>query len=199
MTRGMSQMADQFGGVAQFGKGCAAAILAVLPFHAAFAEPSATSAAPACLAAAAHVTGKTLVCEHRAWMTDAERAEVHRLTRGYLLDAHCKVRVDVNARLISEALTTCDRTLDFPPQPVSCELQTSGGPLTISGTFAPHVVFKDGAALAASPGLANVTGVNRALAWPVVMYVNRARSITSEMTAMINAYRANFRQRQARN
>ena len=60
----------------------------------------------------------------------------------------------------------------------------------MTGTFAPHVTFKDGVAVSASPGLANVEGVNSYLAWPVVQYVNYSPGIRREMAAIINVYRA---------
>ena len=58
------------------------------------------------------------------------------------------------------------------------------------GTFAPQATFKDGIAVTATPGLANVEGVNRYLAWPVVQYVNYAPGIRREMAAIIDVYRA---------
>jgi hypothetical protein len=130
-------------------------------------------------------------------MTEAERADLASLTRGYLINARCTVAVDMDRRLIDEALAASDRVFTAPPQPVTCEVETSGGPMTIGGTFAPHVVFKDGFATDASPGLANITGVNSYLAMPVVAYVNRAPGIKSEMAAMINAFRAQLNGRQA--
>lgn len=151
---------------------------------------------PDCFASLRQAGAPRLVCVHEAWMTNEERADLQKLTRGYLLDARCTVSVDIERRLIDEGLAASDRVLDLPPQPVICKLQTSGGPMTISGTFAPHVVFKEGFAVDASPGLANVTGVNSYLAWPVVAYVNGARHIKSEMAAMVNAFRAQLNPRQ---
>ena len=103
----------------------------------------------------------------------------------------------VGAFIVDEAMVASDRVFDAPPQPVTCELQTSGGPMKVGGTFAPHVVFKEGFAVDASPGLANITGVNSYLAMPIVAYVNRAASIKSEMSAIINALRARANSRQA--
>jgi len=144
---------------------------------------------PSCWSALSDLPEKRLVCTHEAWLTDDERAEVVHLTRGYFKDARCTVHVDVDAVLISEALVASDRIVDIPPQPVSCALETSGGAMTIGGTFAPHVVIKGGFATQATPGLANITGINSYLAWPVVAYINRAPSITGEMARMINAFR----------
>ena len=151
---------------------------------------------PDCYSALRRPTGERLACTHDVWMTDEERAEVQKLTRGYLLDARCSVAVDIDRKLVDEAMAASDRVWDAPPQPVTCQLQTSGGPMTIGGTFAPHVIFKDGFAVDASPGLANITGVNSYLAWPVVAYVNGASSVKSEMATMINAFRAQLNHRQ---
>ena len=140
--------------------------------------------------------GKRLVCEHQAWMTEQERADITQLTRGYLLDAKCTVSVDVERTLVDEALAASDRVFDLPAQPVVCALETSRGPMTIAGTFAPKVTFKEGFAVDASPGLGNVTGVNSYLAWPVIAYVNGAGRIKSEMAAMINMFRAQLNKRQ---
>jgi hypothetical protein len=153
-----------------------------------------------CFAALRSPSSARLTCTHEAWMTDTERADLLKLTRGYLQDVRCTVAVAIDRYLIDEGLAASDRVFTTPPQPVTCHLQTSGGPVTILGSFAPNVTFKDGFAVDATPGLANVTGVNSYLAWPVIAYVNNAPSIKSEMTAMINAYRAQLNvQQQARN
>lgn len=164
-------------------------LLAALPVLPALAG-SAQGAAPNCWRALEAMPGPRFKCEHQTWMTDEEKADVMKLTRGYLKDARCTVKVDVEAALVSEAMVAGTKVVDVPPQPVSCVLETSGGPMTVSGTFAPHVEIKDGVAVSATPGLANVTGVNTYLAWPVVAYVNHAPGITKEMARMINAYRA---------
>jgi hypothetical protein len=145
---------------------------------------------PDCFAALRHLSGTRVACEHQAWMTEQERADLKAATRGYLLDARCVVSVDVDRRLVEEALVASNRTWTAPPQPVTCALTTSSGPMTIGGTFAPAVVFKDGFAVDASPGLAGITGVNSYLAMPVVAYVNHAPGIRSEMAKMINAFRS---------
>ena len=56
---------------------------------------------------------------------------------------------------------------------------------------------KDGKAIEATPGLADVKGVNNYLAWPVVQYVNYAPGIRKEMLRMINAYLEHVRPRVA--
>jgi hypothetical protein len=162
---------------------------------------AASAPPPDCFAAMRNsASAARLTCTHAAWLTQTERADLMKLTRGYLQDARCTVAVSIDRHLIDEGLAASDRAFSTPPQPVTCHLQTSGGPMTISGSFAPNVTFKDGFAVDATPGLANVTGVNSYLAWPVIAYVNNAPSIKSEMTAMINAFRAQLTlKQQARN
>ena len=169
-----------------------ATLTAIQPIQAAGAAPPRD-----CFSALRHAKGARLTCEHKAWMTDEERADLVRVTRGYLLDARCTVSVDIERRLIDEALAASDTVFTAPAQPVTCDVQTSTGPMKISGTFAPKVTFKEGFAADATPGLANITGVNSYLAMPVVAYVNHAPGIKSEMAAMINAFRTELTARQA--
>ena len=135
-------------------------------------------------------TGDEIDCEHQAWFTDEEKTDVSKMTRGYLLDARCKINIKIKRDQVEAALVASDITFESPAQPMTCDLTTSSGPMTIKGTFAPRVVFKDGTAIQATPGLANVEGVNKYLAWPVVHYINNAARIGAPMALMINAYRA---------
>ena len=135
-------------------------------------------------------TGPLIGCEHPAWLTDEEKADLKKLTRDYLHDARCNIAIRIERAKVDAALVGSDLTFESPPQPMTCVLTTSSGEMTISGTFAPKVVFKDGIAIQATPGLANITGVNTYLAWPVVHYINNAARIGQPMLMMINAYRA---------
>jgi hypothetical protein len=150
-----------------------------------------------CFAALGRSGAANLECQHKAWLTPQEQADLTKLTRGYVKDARCTVTISVPRSDIDAAIAASDIRFQSKPQPVTCEIDTSGGPLPIQATFAPHVVFKDGFAVSASPGLANVTGVNSYLAWPVVEYVNRSATIGDEMVRMINAYRGRIGARQA--
>ncbi len=153
------------------------------------AEPAAPGTLQACLAAVADTRKSEISCEYMALLTDEERADMVRLTRGLLQDVRCLVKVRVARTLVDPALKAADHTFEAPPQPVHCDIATSKGPLPVEATFAPQVVFKDGKATYGTPGLANVTGVHRYLAWPVVQYVNRAPGIRASMLEMINLYR----------
>ncbi len=132
-------------------------------------------------------------CLHPAWLTPEERADLERVSHGLVKDASCRVAVHIERRAIDAALDAPDHVFEAPPQPVSCEVTTKSGATPITATFAPRVVFKGGVAVEATPGLANVQGVNPYLAWPVVHYVNHAPRIRGAMLLMINA----FRQRRA--
>lgn len=143
-----------------------------------------------CLNALSDTANPSISCTYRALLTEDERADIRRLTRDIVLDAYCRVDVKIDRGLVTPALGTADHAFVAPPQPVSCDIKTNSSLITITGTFAPTVTFKDGVAVDGSPGLANVTGVNAYLAWPVVQYVNRAPGIRRDMLAMINAYKS---------
>lgn len=153
----------------------------------AYAETPPARSLEVCLEALADTAKPAVTCTYWALLSDDERADLRRLTRGVLQDASCKVEVDIERQRIAAALSTI---FDAPPQPVTCEIKTSSSVMTVNGTFAPHVVFEAGTATDGTPGLANVTGVNAYLAWPVVQYVNRSPGIRRDMLAMINAYKA---------
>jgi len=132
--------------------------------------------------------GADLECDYPAWLADKERTELRRITRDQLQDARCTVSIRITRSLVMRALTDTDYTFEAPPQPVTCEITTKDKPIPIAATFAPRVVIKDGVAIDATPGMANVTGVNGYLAWPVVEYVNRSATVKGEMLKMINGY-----------
>lgn len=172
----------------------AACLLTGLPAVApcAAAEDAAGSLA-GCLKAVASAEGEEISCDYMALLTEAERADMQRLSRGLLQDARCKVEVRIARKLVEPALTEPDHVFEAPPQPVTCEIKTKDGGFPVTATFAPKVTFKAGLAVDGSPGLAGVTGVNRYLAWPIVQYVNRAAGIRKSMLDMINLYRAALR------
>ena len=143
----------------------------------------------------AHGRGAEIACDYPAWLTDDERADLRRLTRDYLQDVRCTVSIRVKRLLVDDAMELTEHVFQAPAQPVTCELQLKDSVLPVTASFAPKVVIKDGKAVEATPGLADVKGVSSYLAWPVVQYVNRAPGIRSEMLRMINAYLDNSRSR----
>jgi hypothetical protein len=70
--------------------------------------------------------------------------------------------------------------------------------IPITGTFAPKVTIKDGVAIQATPGLANVQGVSRIISLPVVAYVNRAGFLRDGMLKTVNAWMGHMRTRKVR-
>ncbi|MEQ1716922.1 MAG: hypothetical protein ABL907_13190 [Hyphomicrobium sp.] len=176
------------------GAGLAASLAAGLaagwnaPAHA--ADPVAGNGTlGACIAAVANGKDTEIICDYRAFLTDAERADMRRLSRGLLQDAACRVTVRIARKQVEEALSRPDHVFEAPPQPVRCDITTKDGSFPINATFAPRVVFKGGLAVEATPGLANVTGINRYLAWPIVQYVNRSPGVRRDMIQIINALR----------
>jgi hypothetical protein len=134
--------------------------------------------------------GSELVCAYPAGLAEQERSEQRRLTRERLQDARCTVSIRIARAVVARALNEPDHVFQAPPQPVVCEITTRTKPFTIEATFAPRVVIKDGIAVDATPGLADVTGVNGYLAWPVVQYINRSATVRGGMLEMINSYLA---------
>ena len=136
--------------------------------------------------------GAEIVCAFPTRLSEQEQADLRRITRDVLQDAHCVVSIRFPRRLLDDALAAADHVFEAPPQPVSCEVVTRESAIPINGTFAPRVVFAGGKAVEATPGLANVTGVSSVLAWPVLHYVNRSATIREGMLTVINAWRSHL-------
>lgn len=173
--------------------GRAFGLLVTLQVATAVAEPAKASvpgSLASCLKALSQPAGEEISCDYQALLTDEERADMQKISRGLLQDANCVVKVRIARKLVEPALKQPDHVFEAPPQPVKCDIKTKDSAFPIEGTFAPKVTFKDGTAIDGSPGLANVSGVNKYLAWPLVQYVNRSANIRQSMLEMINAYRA---------
>jgi hypothetical protein len=180
-------------------RGAALAVLALAPLLSlgslSVAGAQTTAPAASCFQEFERGRGAEIVCEHHAWMSDSERADIRKYTRELVQDASCVVSVRIERALVEAALAAGDHVFEAPPQPVVCTVSTKGSAVPINGTFAPRVVIRDGIAVEATPGLSNVTGVHYALAWPVVQYVNRAAMIRDGMIEIVNAYLERHRSR----
>ena len=161
---------------------------AVVASTAVAGEPSTGGGLGACLKSLKQ-TSPEISCEYTALLTDQEHADLRRLTRDRLQDAVCRVTVRVDRALVDPALNETNHIFIAPPQPVTCKITTRDSTFDITGTFAPQVTFKDGQATYATPGLGNVAGVSKVLAWPVVQYVNYSPGIRRDMIEIVNAYR----------
>ena len=149
-----------------------------------------------------------IVCEFPIQPSVAEREELSKQTSGYLKDVNCTVSIRIERALITSAIATPDYLFQASPQPVACNVTMPGrieGATTlpdqiipITGTFAPKVTIKDGVAIQATPGLANVQGVSRIISLPVVAYVNRASFIRDGMLKTVNAWMGHMRTRKVR-
>jgi hypothetical protein len=123
-------------------------------------------------------TGSDLVCAYPVWLADQERADMRRLTREMLQDAHCTVSIRIARSLLTHVLSEANYTFEAPAQPVECDLKTKDNTIIISATFAPRIIIKNAVAVDATPGMADV----------VVEYVNRSTTVRTEMLKMINSY-----------
>jgi len=178
--------------------GAVAALVLSVSAGEAFADATQDQAAPAapppdqqeadCWYQFMEATGPRIACAFPAVMEDADRAEIRKLTREVLKDARCQVAIDIERALVDDAVKTPDTVFTVPPQPVTCEIETSRGKLPIAFSFAPRIEIKAGAAVKATPGMDHVTGVNSWLAWPVVAYINASGSVQDVMLKVVNAY-----------
>lgn len=126
-----------------------------------------------------------------------ERAELEKVSRGYLKNVACTVTIDIARAELDAVVDRPDHVFQAGKQPVACEVTADWrGEITrlpISATFAPKVVMKDGKAADAVPGLGDVTGVPRALSWPVEAWVNSGIGIKSNMLKVIDAWVGHMR------
>jgi hypothetical protein len=156
------------------------------------AKPGTPGAAVDCFADLMRGQSEEIVCTFPLQPSAAERAELEKASRGYVKNAQCSVQIRVSRETVMAAVHTPDYEFVAPAQPVQCEvtaqLKEQPSVLPISATFAPRVKIKGGKAIDATPGLADVKGVPRALSWPVETWVNSGIGIKSNMLQVINAW-----------
>lgn len=155
---------------------------------AAFAVPPASAAEPDCFEQLQSGKEPVIACEFPTRLTADERADLQRITRGVLQDASCLVAISIERRLVDAALAARDHVFEAPPQPVTCKVVTQERAFTISATFSPRVVIKEGIATEATPGMSGVNGVSRLLSWPVIQYVNHSGRVRDGLLRIVNAY-----------
>jgi hypothetical protein len=174
----------------------AGALLALAPASALAATPG--SGQLDCFADLMRGTTEEIVCNFPLQPSAAERAELEKASRGYVKNAQCTVSIRISRAAVLSAVHTPDYEFVSPAQPVQCEvtahLKAQPSVVPIAATFAPKVKIKDGKAIDATPGLADVTGVPRALSWPVEAWVNSGIGIKSNMLQVINAWLDHMRQ-----
>ena len=171
----------------------AAAGLALATSCAAAAAPPA--GAIDCFGDLMHGKGPVIACEFPVEPNAVERLELARATRGYVKNVHCLVSIKIERALVLAAVDNPDHVFEAPPQPVACEIEAilkEGRTTTcpVAGMFSPRVVIKDGRAVEATPGLGEITGVTRALSWPVETWVNRGAMVREGMLQAVNAWLA---------
>lgn len=158
----------------------------------------ALAAEPDCFEKLTNGVGGEIACEFPTRMSASERAEAEKVTRGLLKDAACVVAIKIARALVDEALAApAEHIFQAPPQQAKCTVTTSSAALPITLTFSPRVVFKDGVAIEASPRMGNVTGVPKALWWPVAYWLNSADMIEEPMLEIVNAFKGRQREKAA--
>jgi hypothetical protein len=150
-----------------------------------------------CFADLERGTASDIVCEFPLRPSPVERAEMDKQTSGYLKDATCVVSIRIARAAVSAAIETPEYLFEAPPQPVACKITMpgkAGDTITdVTGTFAPKVTIKNGLAVQATPGLGDVKGVSRVIAWPAVAYINRAGFLREGMLKVVNAWMTHMR------
>ncbi|KAB2849746.1 MAG: hypothetical protein F9K44_07040 [Hyphomicrobiaceae bacterium] len=133
--------------------------------------------------------GREIACTLPLQMTEKDLADLRKASRDILQDASCVLTIKIERALISDAVANAQmHVFESPPQPVACEIKTKETAIPVSFTFAPRVEFKDGQAIRATPGMANVSGVSRLLSLPVVVFINSSRHVETGMLETVNAY-----------
>ena len=132
-------------------------------------------------------------CDFPVRMTAEELKKVQDITRGVLQNAHCNMTVDIDRKLVNDAMYNSDHIFETPEQPVICQIITSKKDFSLNMHFKPRVVFKDGKAIKATPGMGATTRTTRAISWPVRKWVNTSNEIEDAMIRIINAYLKQYR------
>ncbi len=131
-----------------------------------------------------------------------EQAYLEAQTMGYVKSAQCTVSIRIARASVMAAVTEPDHVFQSTPQPVTCSVTALWDKtlttLPIAATFAPRIVIKGGVAIDAVPGLGDVQGVPRALAWPVEKAVNSGVGFKSNMLMVINAWLDHMRRQPTR-
>ena len=153
---------------------------------------------PDCFEAFLSETGEEIRCVFPTRMSADEKAEIEKVTRGLLKDASCEVEIKLPRKLVAEALAaTGDHVFEAPAQNSRCEVVTAKATFPVAMTFAPKVTFKAGIAIEATPNLDNVTGVPKALWWPVAYWVNSSSMIEETTLKIVNAVKRRYGTQQA--
>ena len=137
--------------------------------------------------------GDKIECDFPVRMTEAELKKVQEITRGVLKDAHCNMAVDIDRKLIQAAMDNADHVFEPPAQPVTCQIMTTKKDFSLNMHFKPRVIFKQGKAIEATPGMGATARTTRVISWPVRKWVNSSDEIEDAMVRIINAYLKQYR------
>lgn len=142
-----------------------------------------------CFAEVEQGQGPEIACLFPMRPSAEERAELEKGSRGYVKNFDCRLTIRIARAEIDKALAAVDYIFKSPKQPVVCTITTHKSTFDVTATFAPEVTFKNGVAITATPGLADVKGITRVISWPVVQFVNRWPSVREGMLLIVNAYK----------
>jgi hypothetical protein len=105
-------------------------------------------------------------------------------------EARCTVKLDVDSKLLTSAITTPKYKLKVPAHSISCEVENGGPryPLTVSA--APEVEFKDGKATVVLLGVNKIEGnsVIKSVVWTVTKMESTFGIFQKDLVKGVNDY-----------
>ncbi len=109
---------------------------------------------------APHAGGGPLQCDiTQTWHQEeiAKAVKKGRITWPFG-DARCKAKFEISRALLTASLNQKTHTLKIPPQPVSCEIDSSGAPHVLTAKMGPVIEFENGKAKSVSLGFSEIDG-----------------------------------------
>ncbi len=152
-----------------------------------FASALQTAETPeACLKAFETGTDPMVMCSLSYRLPEKDQTKLQTISANVLRDAQCAVALAVDRASFFEGLLA-DR-LDLTPQPVACQVQTSGDPLDVRFQVAPLIQFEDGRASSAEVRMTDLTGLPSILSNLMVTFVNSNGSLERAILKAINGF-----------
>ncbi|MGF1455648.1 MAG: hypothetical protein ACFB6R_09755 [Alphaproteobacteria bacterium] len=140
----------------------------------------------ACLKEFETGTDPMVVCSLSYRLPEKDQSKLQTISANVLQDAQCAVALSVDRASFFEGLLA-DR-LDLTPQPVACQVQTSGDPLDVRFRVAPLIQFEDGRASAAEVRMTDLAGLPSILSNLMVTFVNSNASLERAILKAINGF-----------
>jgi hypothetical protein len=105
-------------------------------------------------------------------------------------DARCTVKLNVESKLLTSAITTPKYKLKVPAHSISCEVDNGGTKYPLSLSAAPEVEFKDGKATSVLLGVNKIEGnaVIKGVVWTVTKMESTFGVFQKDLVKGVNDY-----------